>query len=448
MKKVFVTITALLVLVSLGAQELSQPGETAQPEDTVLTLQRVWTLRECLDYANENNIQLRQSRITYQSGLEDTQQAKAALFPSLTASTSQSVTYSPFSSATTNTAYSGSYGLNANMTLYSGGKLRLAVKQQEVKNSIDSLSVEKSAMDIRLAIVTAYMQCLYASEAVGVSESTLKTTRAQRDRAEEMWKAGSVSKVDLAQLESQLSSAEYQLTVSKTDLANFRLQLKQLLELGIDEEMELSDMEATEEEVLRLLPSKADVYALALENMPEIASGQLGISQAELALKQAKAGYLPTLGLSAGVGTSNRSGAGNNFINQIQGNLNANAGLTLSIPIFDNRRNKTNVNKAKLTLTNSQLSAQSTQKSVLRNVEDAYLDVVSAQSQYVSAKEKEKYARQSFELTEEQFNLGMKNTVELVTANSDYLNARQALLQSKYMALLNLAVLDIYQGKF
>ncbi len=155
MKKVFVTITALLVLVSLGAQELSQPGETAQPEDTVLTLQRVWTLRECLDYANENNIQLRQSRITYQSGLEDTQQAKAALFPSLTASTSQSVTYSPFSSATTNTAYSGSYGLNANMTLYSGGKLRLAVKQQEVKNSIDSLSVEKSAMDIRLAIVTA-----------------------------------------------------------------------------------------------------------------------------------------------------------------------------------------------------------------------------------------------------------------------------------------------------
>ncbi len=292
------------------------------------------------------------------------------------------------------------------------------------------------------------MQCLYASEAVGVSESTLKTTRAQRDRAEEMWKAGSVSKVDLAQLESQLSSAEYQLTVSKTDLANFRLQLKQLLELGIDEEMELSDMEATEEEVLRLLPSKADVYALALENMPEIASGQLGISQAELALKQAKAGYLPTLGLSAGVGTSNRSGAGNNFINQIQGNLNANAGLTLSIPIFDNRRNKTNVNKAKLTLTNSQLSAQSTQKSVLRNVEDAYLDVVSAQSQYVSAKEKEKYARQSFELTEEQFNLGMKNTVELVTANSDYLNARQALLQSKYMALLNLAVLDIYQGKF
>ncbi len=429
MKKITLTIITLLALFSLaGAQE-------------------VWTLQRCLDYANENNIQLRQIRNNYLSGLEDTEQAKAALFPSLTASASQNVSHSPFADAGSNTSYNGSYGLNANMTLYSGGKLRMALQQKEVQNSIDSLTVEENAMDIRIAIVQAYMQCLYAQEAVGVNKSTVATTQAQRDRAEEMWKAGSVSKVDLAQLESQLSSAQYQLTVANTNLDGYRLQLKQLLELGINEEMILSDMEATEEEVLRLIPEKTEVYALALEHMPEIASGELSVSQAELALKQAKAGYLPTLGLSAGVGTSNRNGTGNNFINQIQGNLNMNAGITLSIPIFDNRRNKTNVNKAQITLDNSRLAAMSTQKSVLRNVEDAYLDVVSAQAQYVSAKEKEKYSRQSFELTDEQFNLGMKNTVELITANNEYLNARQALLQSKYMALLNLAVLDIYQGK-
>lgn len=407
---------------------------------------RVWTLQQCLDYAMENNIQLQQSRNTYLSGLEDTEQAKAALFPSLTASASQGFTANPFTSADTKVAYNGSYGVNADMTLYSGGKLRNAVKQQEVQNRRDSLSIAQNAMDIEISIVQAYMQCLYAAEAVTVNESTVEVARAQRDRAQEMWKAGSISKVDFAQLESQLFNNEYQLTVSRNNLQNYRLQLKQLLELGIDEEMELSGMEAGEDEVLRLLPEKTVVYERALDTMPELASSELGVTAAELSLKQAKAGYLPSIGLSAGIGTSNRSGTGNNFLNQIQNNLNTNVGLTLSIPIFDGRRNKTNVNKAQISLNNSRLNLLSTQKSVLREVESAYLDAVSAQSQYVSAREQEKYAQQSFNLTSEQFNLGMKNTVELITAKNEYLSAQQSLLQSKYMALLNLAVLDIYQG--
>ena len=407
---------------------------------------KVWTLQECLDYAMENNIQLQQSRNNYLSGLEDTQQAKASLFPTLSASSSQNVSASPFLEGSSGVGYNGSYGLNADMTLYSGGKLRRAIQQQQVQNERDSLSIAQNAMDIRIAIVQAYMQCLYAAEAVTVNENTVELSKAQRDRAEEMWRAGSISKVDYAQLESQVYSDEYQLTVSRTNLANYRLQLKQLLELGIDEEMELAAVEADEADVLRLLPEKSLVYERALENMPEIASGELGIEAAELALKQAKAGYLPTLGLSAGIGTSNRSGAGNAFTSQILDNFNTNVGLTLRIPILNGRQTKTAVNKAQISLSNSRLSAMSTEKNVLREVENAYLDAQSAQAQYLSAQQKEIYARQSFELTDEQFSLGMKNTVELITANNQYLSARQSFLQAKYMALLNLAVLDIYQG--
>lgn len=407
---------------------------------------KVWTLQECLDYAMENNIQLQQSRNNYLSGLEDTEQAKAALFPTLSASSSQNVSASPFMEGNSGVNYSGSYGLNADMTLYSGGKLRRAVQQQEVQNERDSLSIAQNAMDIRIAIVQAYMQCLYAAEAVTVNENTVELSKAQRDRAGEMWRAGSISKVDYAQLESQVYSDEYQLTVSRTNLANYRLQLKQLLELGIDEEMELAAVEADEADVLRLLPEKSLVYERALENMPEIASGELGIEAAELALKQAKAGYLPTLGLSAGIGTSNRSGAGNAFTSQILDNFNTNVGLTLRIPILNGRQTKTAVNKAQISLSNSRLSAMSTEKNVLREVENAYLDAESAQAQYLSAQQKEIYARQSYELTDEQFALGMKNTVELITANNQYLSARQSFLQAKYMALLNLAILDIYQG--
>lgn len=151
---------------------------------------KVWTLGECLDYALENNIQLRQSRNDYLSGIEDTEEAKAALFPSLTASVTQGFTNYPSSNATDRNSYTGTYGLNAGMTLYEGGKLRTAVKRQQVQNRIDALSVEESANDIRIAIVQAYMQCLYAAEAVTVNRSTADASKARRDRAEAMWQAG------------------------------------------------------------------------------------------------------------------------------------------------------------------------------------------------------------------------------------------------------------------
>ena len=230
---------------------------------TAAPAQKVWTLQECLDYALENNIQLRQTRNTLLSGLEDTEQARAALFPTLSASSSQGVSANPFISDGVSGAYNGSYGVNADMTLYSGGKLRNAIRAQEVQNERDSLSVLENEMDIRISIVQAYLQCLYAAEAVTVNESTVEVARAQRDRAQELKNAGTLSKVDVAQLESQLYSDEYQLTVSRTNLDSYRLQLKQLLELDINEEMILSDIEASEEEVLRLLPEKTEVYERA-----------------------------------------------------------------------------------------------------------------------------------------------------------------------------------------
>ena len=146
------------------------------------------------------------------------------------------------------------------------------------------------------------------------------------------------------------------------------------------------------------------------------------------------------------MGTSSRSGTGNAFTRQITDGLNTSAGLTLSIPILNGRRNKTAVNKARIALADSKLDALSAEKSVLREVESTYLDAVSSQAQYVAATQKEKYALQSYELTDEQFRVGMKNTVELITAKNELLSARLSRLQSKYMALLNLQLLDIYQG--
>lgn len=407
---------------------------------------KTWTLQECLDYAYQNNIQVRQSRNNQLSGIEDTKQAKAALFPSLVASTTQSYTNYPSSEVTDNNSYTGTYGITAGMTIFEGGKLRTEVKRQKVQNQMDALSVEESVNDIRIAIVQAYMQCLYAADAVRINRSTAEASKAQRDRAEEMLRAGSISRVDFAQLQSQYSSDEYQVVVASSTLDNYKLQLKQLLELDIMEEMNPAVPGVKEENVLKALPSKDEVYATALKVMPQIRRGELGVEAAKLEEKSARAGFYPSISLSASIGTGHMSNNDFESGSQIWNRFNENVGLTLSIPIFSNRKNRTAVNKAKIALNDSYLEWTSLQKELLRNVESAYLDAVSAQAQYLSAREKEKYARESYELTSEQFRVGVKNTVELITAQNEYSAAQQQVLQAKYLTLLSIELLNIYQG--
>ena len=407
---------------------------------------KTWTLQECLDYAYQNNIQVRQSRNNQLSGIEDTKQAKAALFPSLVASTTQSYTNYPSSEVTDNNSYTGTYGITAGMTIFEGGKLRTEVKRQKVQNQMDALSVEESVNDIRIAIVQAYMQCLYAADAVRINRSTAEASKAQRDRAEEMLRTGSISRVDFAQLQSQYSSDEYQIVVAGSTLDNYKLQLKQLLELDIMEEMNPAVPGVKEENVLKALPPKNEVYETALKVMPQIRRGELGIEAAKLEEKSARAGFFPSISLSASVGTGHMSNNDFESGSQIWNRFNENVGLTLNIPIFSNRKNRTAVNKAKIALNDSYLEWTSLQKELLRNVESAYLDAVSAQAQYLSAREKEKYARESYELTSEQFRVGVKNTVELITAQNEYSAAQQQVLQAKYLTLLSIDLLNIYQG--
>lgn len=406
-----------------------------------------WTLQACLDYALANNIQIKQSRINELSGLEDTELAKAQLFPSLSADITQGYVNYPSHNAADNHSYSGNYSINANWTLFDAGRRNKAIKQQKLQNEMDRLATEESEDDIRIAIVQTYLQVMYAMEAVEINKNTVETAKAERDRAEELYKAGSISAVDLAQLESQYSTDKYQLTVAETNLDNYKLQLKQLLELDISEEIQLAMPEIAESEVVTPLPEKETIYATSLAVMPQIRNRELAIQSAELEEKRAKAAYWPTLSMNAGVGTGHLSGTNYNFGNKIWNNFNESVGISITIPIFAQRENKTAYNKAKLAITTSQLDLLNTQKELLQEVESAYLDATSAQSQYLSASERLAYVRQSFELTEEQFFLGMKNTLEMLTEKNNLLNAQQEVLQSKYMAIMSIQLLNILQKK-
>ena len=406
-----------------------------------------WTLRSCLDYAIENNIQLKKSRVNELSGLEDTERAKAQLFPSLSASVTQGYVNYPSSDVDKNNSYSGNYSINTNWTVFDGGQRNKAIKQQKLQNEMDKLSTEQGEDDIQIAIVQTYMQVLYAMESVRINENTVETSKAQRDRAEELYKAGSISLVDFSQLESQYSTDKHQLVVAQTSLDNYKLQLKQLLELDITQDIELSLSDIEETWVLAPLPDKQVIYTTSLAVMPQIKSSELSLENAELEKQKAKASYWPTISMNAGVGTGHLSGTNYSFGNKIWNNFNESFGITIKIPIFTNRENKTAYNKAKLAITTSQLELINSQKELLKTVEGIYLDATSAQSQYLSAKERLSYVQQSFKLTEEQFFLGMKNTLEMLTEKNNLLSAQQEVLQSKYMAIMSIQLLNIYQKK-
>ena len=406
-----------------------------------------WTLKACLDYALANNIQVKKSKVAYQSGLEDTEQAKAQLFPSLTASVTQGFVNYPSSDVQKNNSYSGNYAVNANWKLFDGGQRQQAIKQQKLQDEINELAIEESEEDIQISLVQTYMQVLYAMEAVRINQQTVEVSTAQRDRAVELLRAGSISKVDLAQLESQLSTDKYQLVTAQTSLDNYKLQFKQLLELDITQDIELEVPELTEEEVMSPLPDKQTVYNTSLAVMPSVKSSEKEIQVAELGVKKAKGAFLPSLSMNAGIGTGHLSGTDYAFGSQIWNSFNESVGLTLSIPIFSNRQYKTAYNKAKHALTTSQLELLNTQKQLLKTVEGIYLDATSSQTQYLSASERLRYVQESYNLVDQQFGLGMKNTVELLTEKNSFLTAQQEQLQAKYMALMSQQLLNIYQHK-
>ena len=426
-RHLFLAITLALTLHSAHAQELI----------------RTWSLQECLDYALELNIQIKKSRVTLLSGDEDLQQSKAQMFPSLSAGISQSVGNYP---STGDNSYNGSYSISAGVTLFDGGRRSNTIKQNELRQTINELAVEQSENDIRISLVQAYMQLLYAMESVRINENTVEVSKMQAVRSAELLKAGSISRVDLAQMESQYSSDRYRLVASQTSLDNYKLQLKQLLELDITQEIDIRVPDLTLEVIMTLLPDKQYIYQTALQVMPEVKSSLLGIDISGIEVRKAQAGFLPTLSLNGDIGTGHASGVGSGFGTQMWNRMNESLRLSLTIPIYSNRANKTAINKAKLASVTNELDWMGTQKQLLKAVESIYLDATSSQNQYMAAVEQVKYNEQTCSLVEEQFFLGMKNTLELLTAKNNLLNARQEMLQSKYMAVMNIQLLHIYQN--
>lgn len=426
---------------------------------TVSHAQQKWTLRQCIEHALQNNISLQKTRLAKRSATEDLRQSQAALLPSLSASTNQSVGYRPWtnsgvamvangtvSTSVNKTYYNGSYGLNAQWTVWNGNRNRNQVKLNRLAEQQAELDSAYTANSIQEQIAQLYVQILYLNEAIGVNIQSLEASKMNEERGQQMVEIGKMSKADLAQLTAQRATDEYNLVNARSNLASYKLQLKQLLEIT-DADFDIEIPEASDEEALAEIPSLPSIYEAALNTRPEIENSRLSIRSSDIQLNIARAQGLPTISMTGGIGTSTNSLSGNGWGNQIKTNLDASIGASLSIPILDNRQTRTAINKAKLQQEQALLDLQDQQKKLYSTIEGYWLDAQTNQQKFRAALLNVDSEQQSYALLSEQFQLGLKNIVELMNGKTNLLNAQQNMLQSKYMTILDLQLLKFYQGE-
>lgn len=440
MKKFYMLLLAAMPILSVSAQ-------------------KQWTLQECIDYAMQNNITLQKAKLSQQSAVEDLKGSKGALLPTVSGSVNQSLGYRPWQDAgittvtngTVNTKVdktylNGSYGVNAQWTVWNGNKNTNNVKLSKLSGQQAELQVAETANSIQERIAQLYVQILYLDESIKVSKASMETSQKNEERGKEMVEVGKMSKADLAQLTAQRATDEYNVVDAQAQMANYKLQLKQLLELTGEDDFDVVIPQTTDEQALTEIPSLQEVYQQALLSRPEIESSKLAIESSDLNVKIAKAGWLPTLSLSGGFSTSTNSLSANGWGNQMKTNFNSQAGLTVNIPLFDARQTRTSVNKAKIQRQQAQLDLQDQQKTLYQTIEGYWLDANTNQQRFRAAQTTVDSEQQSYDLLAEKFNLGLTNIIELMNGKDKLLSAQQNRLQSKYQTILNQQLLRFYQG--
>ena len=431
--------SAILTLAPLGAEA------------------KQWSLRDCIDYALENNISLQKTLLKKASANEDYLQSKSALLPSLSASTNQNVSYTPWvasgissegytKSSIDKVYYNGSYSVMGNYTIWNGNKNRNQVKLNKLATEAAALDSATQAQTLQEQIATLYVQICYSTEAIEVNKASYKSSLENEERGKEMVKIGKMSQADLAQLTAQRAQDEFNIVQAESNVKDYKRQLKELLQITNDDNFDVAIPSTTDAQALASIPALNSVYAAALDNRPEIKSYQNQIDQSDVSIAIAKAGKLPTISANAGISTSSTSMNKDGWASQIKQNLNLGGGISVSVPLFDNRSTKTAINKANIQKQSAMLDLKDQQTKLYSTIENYWLQANTNQSQFKAAKVSTESAQTSYDLLSEQFKLGLKNIVELRTGKDNLLKAQQNELQSKYLTILNLGMLKFYKN--
>ncbi|MBR1574978.1 MAG: TolC family protein [Bacteroidales bacterium] len=434
MKKVFMVAAGLLAAWSAWGQ--SSP----------------WSLSQCIDYALDHNLTVRQNEISAAQREVELSTAEARRLPSLSGNASQNFSFgrgltADNTYANTNTTSTG-FSLGSDVPLFQGFQIKNSIAMSKLNLAAATVDLEKARDDIRVAVAQAYVQILYDKELLAVARCQVEIDSLQVVRLEEMARRGRASGAEVAAQQATLAQSRSTAVQAEGTLSMALLDLTQLLELPSPEGF---DVVVPLDEVLEpgLLLSPEAIYAEAVEIKPIVEAEQIRLDYAQANIDLAKGAFLPSLSLSGGIGSNyyTSSGIGSaKFSDQMKNNFSQYLGLSLSVPVFTRFSNRNNLRAAQLSYKSQQLQLENVKKSLYKEIQQAYYNAVNAQEKYRSSLSAAASASEAFDLMQARYELGQANSTEFNESKARYLEAESNLARARYEQLYSSRLLDFYRG--
>ena len=442
MKIIRKTISALL-LAGIGITSIQAQNNSPQ----------AWTLRQCIDYAIEHNIEIRQSTNSVEANKVSVNTSKWTRLPNLSGSASQNWSWGRTASPIDN-SYSDinsantSFSLGTNVPIFTGLQLsnQYSLAKLDLKAAIEDLN--KAKEDIAINVTSAYLQVLFNQELSKVAHNQVNLSKDQLKRIQGLHGVDKASPSEVAEAQARVAQDEMTAVQSDNTYKLSLLDLTQLLELPTPEGFVL---ESPKEELeFESLTPPDDIYTEALSNKPGIRAAQLRLEGSEKSIRIAQSNYYPQLSFGANLGTNFytlNGSAEHSFGSQLKNNLNKGIGFNLSIPLFNRLATRNRVRSARLQQTNLALKLDNTKKVLYKEIQQAWYNAVAAESKFNSSTAAVAANEESFRLMSEKFDNGKATFVEYNEAKQNLTKSLSDKIQAKYDYLFRTKILDFYKGK-
>ena len=428
---------ALALAVSAGAQ--------AQ--------ERVWTLPQCIDYALENNLSIKQNDISVEQKEISLNTAENSRLPGVSGSAGQNFSFGRGLTAdntyantnTTNTSFS----VGADVPVFNGFRLKHNIELSKLDLAAATADLEKARDDIRVAVAQAYVQILYNMEILDVARSQVEIDSLQVVRLAEMASNGKASRAEVSAQEASLAQSRLSATQASNNLSLAILDLTQLLELPSPDGFRIARPSVEGLETAILMDPEA-IYAEAVQVKPSIKAEEIRLDYASKNIDLARSSYLPSVSLSGGLGTNYYTSSGfpaAGFGSQLKNNFSQYVGLNLNIPIFSRFSTRNQVRGAKLSFDSQEIMLENTKKSLYKEIQQAYYNAVGSQAKYRSSVVAAASAADAFELAQARYENGKSGITEFNEAKARYMSAESDLVQARYEYLYQSKILDFYRGR-
>ncbi len=448
--------------------------------------QQVLTIQQAVDNTLKNNLQIKQAAFSAALSNETLIQSKNALLPSLNSSASYNKNFGRSIDPSTNQFISQQFSsangsVTASADLFQGFQKINQIRQNKLLLAADQTNVEKIKNDLILQVVTSYMQILYNKDLLAASQQQLDVAKQTLKREQALLDVGNKTLADISQAKSQVATAELNTTNAQNTLSISYLTLNQLMEMQPENRFEVQAPTVADNYSLQSSYDINAIFTTAVTSFPDIKLASLRTQAALRGISIAKSSYYPRLSIGGGLGTNYSSGRSRvvsvtpngfseigrtattnesvvapdfltvlgkqTFGSQIEDNFNQYVGLSLSIPIFNGFQARTNVRKAKINYQNIQVQEQLTRNNLSKVISQAVYDLKAAEGRYASTQNAFQAQKDAFYVIEQRYNVGLVNSLDYSTAQTNRNKAEIDFIQAKYDLLFRAKVIDYYLGK-